>query len=366
MEDNNDILGEEVKEIRPAEKKAEVHAEKESEFIKKMKQNPWMVSTFVFAIASLILLALYFYSPNGLTGNVISDQSAVQDTIELVSRVYGVDLEYTSVVEEDDIYNMAFTLDGSPVELSVTKDFEFLKLPSGGWIRTADYDNVDNTAENPSAQNTQTSVPKSDKPVVEMFIMSHCPYGTQAEKGIIPVAELLGNKIDFTVRYVYYAMHPSQGEVEEQLNQYCIREEQNAKFISYLKCFLDKGDGASCLTTTGIDKTKMNACVQKADAEFEVSKNLNDKSLWLSGSFPLFNVDKDLNDEYGIGGSPTLVINGVQASPSSRAPSSYLASICNAFNTAPEECSEVVSSEAPSPGFGWSGTSASGSDATCG
>ena len=47
---------------------------------------------------------------------------------------------------------------------------------------------------------TSTTVPKSDKPLVELFVMAYCPYGTQAEKGLIPVIELLGDKIDASIK----------------------------------------------------------------------------------------------------------------------------------------------------------------------
>lgn len=40
----------------------------------------------------------------------------------------------------------------------------------------------------PSPQNT--AVPKSDKPKVELFVMSYCPYGTQMEKSIYPCNEI--------------------------------------------------------------------------------------------------------------------------------------------------------------------------------
>ncbi|MBU3941884.1 MAG: hypothetical protein KKF74_03150, partial [Nanoarchaeota archaeon] len=49
-------------------------------------------------------------------------------------------------------------------------------------------------------------MPKKDKPEVELFVMSHCPYGTQIEKGMLPVARLLGDKIDFNIRFCSYAM----------------------------------------------------------------------------------------------------------------------------------------------------------------
>ena len=65
--------------------------------------------------------------------------------------------------------------------------------------------------------------------------------------------------------------------------------------------------------------------------------------------------DSKLSKDYGVQGSPTLVINGVQSN-AGRDSASYLAGICDAFNTAPSECNIQLPNTAPSPGFGWAGT----------
>lgn len=216
-----------------------------------------------------------------------------------------------------------------------------------------------NTDTNTDSSTTTTTVStKSDKPVVELFVMSHCPYGTMAEKGMIPAVKALGDKIDFKIRFVYYAMH-GEKEVKEQLNQYCIQKEQSDKYIPYLEAFLADGDGTKALQTAGIDTTALATCAAAADTEFKVTENFNNESTWLSGSYPLFDIDKALNEKYNVGGSPTLVINGETVS-SGRDSASYLAAICSAFNTAPEECSTDLSSTTPSAGFGY--TASSGSD----
>ena len=195
--------------------------------------------------------------------------------------------------------------------------------------------------------------------------MSHCPYGTQIEKGAIPVAEALGDKIDFSVKFVDYAMH-GEKEIKEQMNQYCIQSEQNDKFLTYLKCFLKEGNGDACLTEAKVDKTKMASCVSKIDTQYSIMKDFADKSKWLSGTYPPFNIHKTENDAYGVQGSPTLVINGVQAS-AGRDSASLMTAICGAFNTAPDACKTAqMSSTQPSPGFGYSAASGSTGSATCG
>lgn len=218
--------------------------------------------------------------------------------------------------------------------------------------------------QSPSATDQKAvSVPKTDKPVVEAFVMSYCPYGTQIEKGLLPVVEALGNKINFAVKFVNYSMH-GEKEVKENLNQYCIQTEQSSKFDNYLKCFLNSSDASSCYKTAGVDETKLTACATKIDTKYDITKNLNDKTTWV-GSYPPFNIDKAENEKYNVQGSPTLIINGQEAQ-AGRDSASLLKAICGAFKTAPAECSKQLSSATPAPGFG-NGTDTSGSAAAgCG
>lgn len=206
-------------------------------------------------------------------------------------------------------------------------------------------------------------IPQTEKPEIELFVMSHCPYGTQSEKGILPVIRSLGDKVDFKIRFVYYAMH-GEKEVTEQLNQYCIQKEQEDVYLDYLACFLKDGDGKACLTASSVDTTKMNTCVAAADAEFGIMKSFNDKSSWLSGNYPLFGTDAAKNTKYSVGGSPTLIING-KDSDAGRNPASYQQAICDAFIDKPEECNTPLDSSNPSAGFGY-GTAAAATAAGCG
>ncbi|MCK4891141.1 MAG: hypothetical protein KAS78_00585, partial [Candidatus Pacebacteria bacterium] len=210
-------------------------------------------------------------------------------------------------------------------------------------------------------------VSKNDKPIVEIFVMSHCPYGTQIEKGILPVLETLGDKIDFELKFCDYAMHKEK-EMDEQLKQYCIQSEEPTKFVSYLECFLEADKSDECLKENNINISKLNACVSATDARYKITESFNDKSTWRTDrngnpAFPIFNVYKEDVDKYSVGGSPTLVINGTTAK-SGRDAAGLLAIICSGFNNPPEECSAELSSETPSPGFGF-GTTTNGDSASC-
>ncbi|MCK9577874.1 hypothetical protein M0R01_00050 [bacterium] len=222
------------------------------------------------------------------------------------------------------------------------------------------FQEVDITKEPANAQ-INTSAPaaeikKTDKPLVDLFVMSHCPYSAQIEKGIIPTIEALGDKIDFNLKFCSYAMHGEE-ELKEQTNQYCIQKEQKDKLLPYLKCFLKEGKGEECLNTVQINKDKLNLCVESTEKEFNTISNFKNQKEYF-GNFPSFNIFKADNEKYGVQGSPTLIINGVQVQ-SNRDSDSLLKTICSAFSIAPETCTKNISSETPSAGFGTGTTSVS-------
>ncbi len=195
--------------------------------------------------------------------------------------------------------------------------------------------------------------------MVELFVMSYCPYGLQIEKGILPVLDTLGNKIDFKLEFVDYAMH-GQIELDEELRQYCIRENEPAKLTDYLNCFVAAGDSGACLDNIGIDPAGLETCLNQADNQYQVTEKYNNPATWLSGRYPVFDIDKEYVIKYGVLGSPTLVINGKTAI-SSRDPASLLTTICSYFKDQPEECAAELSSTVPAPGFGSGSGSGSGS-----
>ena len=72
---------------------------------------------------------------------------------------------------------------------------------------------------------------KSARPSVELFVMSFCPYGVQAENAMGPVVDLLGSKADIKIRFIatvngatpdtVRSLH-GLSEAKEDLRQLCI------------------------------------------------------------------------------------------------------------------------------------------------
>ena len=296
----------------------------------------------------------------GISGKAISQDKAADLVLNFVKAQAGEGAELVDVSSESGLYKVTVLFQGSQVPLYLTKDGK--NLVQGVLPLTL----LDLQPKPSESQPSTEDIPKTDKPKVELFIMAMCPYGTQVEKGIIPALEALGDKVDFNLRFVSYAMH-GKNELDENTNLYCVQKEAPEKLYDYMKCYLGVNDPSkweSCISDVGISKSKIDACVSSTDSEFKITELFNDKSSWNGGKYPQYNVDKDLNTEYGVKGSPTLVING-QVISSARDSASYLDAICQAFNNAPEECGTKLSSDSPSPGFGYDTSGSSGSAGSC-
>jgi protein-disulfide isomerase len=306
---------------------------KDNKILETVRGNPWVVSTFVMGAVVLVLL----FTSGGLTGSITGGAIGVNEAGEKLLNFYSDNgaegLILDSVKKENGLYKVNFEYQGAIVPMYMTLDGKL----------AGNLNPIEPAATGTGQQQPPQDMPKSDKPVVELFVMTHCPYGTQAEKGFLPTIVALGDKIDASVKFVHYFLHdPEETETPVQI---CIREEQPDKFNAYLKEFLAEGDTDASIAKAGIDKAKLDKCI--ADRYDD-----------------LYAADSALSEGYGVQGSPTLVVNGVIVQ-SGRSADSYLQTICGAFNTAPEECSTLeLDSETPGPGFGY-GTTSSVANAQC-
>jgi glutaredoxin len=318
-------------------------------------------------ILVIVLAVIGYFSFDKPMKNLNEDQAKTraEEFINSFLMTDGTKATITEISEQYGLYKLKVDIVSDVVESYLSRDGK-LFFPQALDIdevtgQTATGETGDTTDSNTAAPAAEVSQ-KSDKPVVEVFVMSYCPYGTQIEKGLLPVLETLGNKIDFELKFCSYIMHGDQ-EITENLLQYCIQKEQPTKLNAYLECFLaDSSKSEACLTTAGIDKSKVTSCVAKTDKEFKVTEN-NKNKVGYQGSFPGFDVNKADNEKYNVGGSPTLVING-QEIASGRDSASLLKTICSAFNNPPKECETELSSASPAPGFG-TGTTAGNTAGGC-
>lgn len=298
-------------------------------------------------------------------------KTKVQDYINNNLMQPGNQVSIKEVVEEDALYKVTVNMpNGQEIISYMSKDGKKFFPQAMDTEEKADTaTETDAKANANQAAEATAEVPKQEKAKVELFVMSHCPFGTQIEKGMVPVIEKLGNKVDFELKFCDYAMH-GENELDEELVQYCVQKEEPAKLLPYLRCFLGSANNGSavdrekCIKDSGISKSKIDSCVAKTDKEFNVKSDFNDKKNY-KGQFPGFGVYGEDNKKYGVGGSPTLVINGTTVR-SGRDSATLMKNICAGFQNPPAECNEQIDSASPSAGFGWNAASGSNSAASCG
>lgn len=209
-------------------------------------------------------------------------------------------------------------------------------------------------AQAQAAKESCENVKKTDKPNLDAFVVSYCPFGLQMQRILVDVKKLIEDKADITIRYIgsvengqITAMH-GEKEATENLRQICIREEQKDKFWAYIECFIKKGEFESCLTATNIDKVKLDECMKPNSKGIDYAK-----------------VDFELQNRYGVSGSPTLILNGNRVSEfdfGGRTSEAVKSLLCCGFTTQPDECSQELSTQQAATGF--SETYSAGSSGT--
>jgi len=215
----------------------------------------------------------------------------------------------------------------------------------------------------PPADGTQpptTNIPKTDKVNVKFFTMSYCPYGNQAESGLIPVYKLLTDKVEWEPHYVIYenykggssdycienglycSMHGIQ-ELNEDIRELCIwKYETHDKFFDYLD------DVNSVCNAQNAD-----SCWENVAQNHLIGTDRIKQCQQTEGAI-LIKAEYELNQEYGVQGSPTVFINDAEYS-GGRAPEDYKTAICSGFNSPPAECQQKLGSRAMGAGSGGGG-----------
>lgn len=293
-----------------------------------------IVAVVVLIVLVLASLGVRYYRQNidiGQEGVKVKIQKFLSENVPETVKI-----EIVGVAKEGHLYKVNVTVDKQEVPLYITLDGKKL-MQAQGVINLDQAPAADENKQAKAPEKTEAEV-KSDVPVVDLFVMSYCPYGLQMERGVLPVVEALGKKIKFNLKFVDYTLH-GQKEVTENINQYCIQKVAPTKLNKYLGCFWkdSKGTSATCMKTFGINTAQVATCVKEANEKFKPTE----KSM---------GVDGEETVKFGVQGSPTLVVNGTTVA-SGRDSASVLKAICSGFTTAPKECEKALSATAPGAGF---------------
>lgn len=306
---------------------------------KPRKLNFWVISTAVLAV----LLVLTFMFGTKITGNAISSQDASSTVLTTVNTYLIQDGTATltgEVTEESGLYKVGLDYNNNEIFVYLTKDGKSLILPNG----IIDIVQLKETSQTTEQQ--EESIPKTEKPSVELFVMSFCPYGVRAEDNIMPIIDLLKDKIDFKVRFIVNvngekiedvsSLH-GINEAKEDARQVVIMKYYPDKFYDYLKEINN-----NCYSVAS-DAAKLDECWKNAAKKLGMDVNKIETAAYGKEGTDLLKVDEALAEQFGISGSPTLTVNSVKSSAIYSGTAATQEAICSAFNTAPSECGQEAS-----------------------
>jgi len=364
--------------------------EKKEATIKLPKLNLWMLISTVLVIC---LVGVLWFNPlcpsnaSSATGlAVLSEDDAGNKAIDYLNNnivQQGTKASLVSVQEKNGIYEVMTSYKGNDIPIYITKDGSLLFLNRP--LNTSEEIKRETREESQQAL-TCGDVPKRDKPIVELFTFSYCPYGTQYEKGLLPVVELLGNKADIKVIFIG-AMHGLHEEIESK-RQLCIREEQPNKFWDYLKCFAYSEGMKDCSSKFYTEfrdecrnefegnqakiiecmETKMAECIEPYIDECFDKANIDKSKIndcMENRADDYYKSDNQIARNYDISSSPTvrvndIIITGRGSELAGRSPDAIKDAICCGFMEKPSKCEQNLNMEVPSPGFGGGVGSSSG------
>lgn len=293
-----------------------------------------------YAIAAVVILAIlviagYKYKKPEQKDTGIGTDAAKAKVEKLIADSGG-GATIKEVIEDGSLYKVALDANGQTQNVYLTKDgAKFIP-------QAVTFEDIEKQKAEAKKQEEEAAkpAPKSDKPVVDLYVMSFCPYGNKAEDTLKPVYNLLKNKVDFNFRYIVTAdgdkitsLH-GQPEVDQNEREVCVLKNYGKdkwfNFVSYVNA--NCGSDGKCWETgtksLGIDTTKISACVSAEGTA-------------------LMKADAQASNAAGASGSPTMTINGSQSKAVYQYGNSeaYKKAICDAFNTAPAECSQALSSQ---------------------
>lgn len=278
--------------------------------------------------------SLFFSGEKTITADQAKDKALlfIKENLVQPGTVVGI----KRVAEEYGMYKITLNVgeQSQDIDAYITKDGKKF-FPQVMDIAKTEEDKKKTAEENAKPED----IAKTDKPTVDLYVMSFCPYGNQAEDTLKPVYDLLKNKVDFNFRYIVssngdtiQSLH-GQPEVLQNEREACVTRDYGKdkwmEFVTYVNT--NCGSDGACWETgaksLGLSADKIAACVK-------------------SSGVTLMKNDEKVSKDAGASGSPTMIINGTQTKSVYQYGNSeaYKQAICGAFNNAPNECSTVLSS----------------------
>jgi len=147
--------------------------------IEKIRRNPWIISTLVFVILSLVLI-WNSYSGSSLGNTGVSETVAGENLVKFLKDNAGVQVTVKDISSANGLYKLDVDYQGNPVTLYMTKDGNYLiqsltpLSSSSGDTGNTGAANVDVFLDNPSLY--PSLGPSDAKTTVIEFSDFQCPF----------------------------------------------------------------------------------------------------------------------------------------------------------------------------------------------
>src|SRR3989339_794245 len=165
-----------------------------------MSHKYWMFASVGLAFILVISLFTSGLGLSNVTGNAVkSDDIKVSVSILLAEMPSITSAVVTDVKEQNGLYLVTATINSQPAEIYVSKDGTLL-FPSA--IQIAETLTSLATQDTTNQDTTPEVLPKADKTKVDLYVMSFCPYGNQAEDTMLPVYNMLKDKVEWNMHYI--------------------------------------------------------------------------------------------------------------------------------------------------------------------
>ena len=279
----------------------------------------------VIGVLVLVIIAGGIFFWYKTKAKVISADAAANKAITYITQNFGLSPTLIDSVKEDNAFKVRFTINGTDYTSYVSLDGKYL-FPEG-------YDMNATTTQS----QTQQEIVKSDKPDIDLFVMAFCPFGNQAEDTMLPVYNLLKDdanwKIHFIVNVSGNTVSSLHGEPEvlQDEREACVLKNSGLdkwwQFATYVNdnCGSDGSCWQAAAQAAGLSASAIGNCVS-------------------SDGLSLMTQEANVTGQAGVGGSPTLIINGVETDAVYQYGDSqaYLEAICSGFNNPPAGCSQQL------------------------
>jgi len=285
----------------------------------------------------------------GTTSNASVDTSALKAQVgDYINKNLITDSTVTAVISDvndlgDGLFEIGYSIIQNGAEVAGGSVYA-----QGNTLLIGQKFDMSKALPKPEVQPTASVEPiKTAKPVVDLYVMSFCPYGNQAEDTMFPVYNLLKDKAEFNVHYIVSvngntvnSLHGAP-EVTQNEREACVAKYYDMNKWFYFTTMVNDNCGSdgscweSAATVLGLDIAKINACVA-------------------SEGVSLMTQSQAASSAVGATGSPTLLINGAEVTKvisGQNVPvvyaygdsEGYKKAICDSFTTAPGECNTALS-----------------------